>query len=107
LRPLFDRVFERGIFSSTDGKQDRSGYGAQKGTGVRLETIGSKTPRRTKKHGKTDVSGTTLGQDSQESILSFHGQSDDRGENHMLDWSHGILRTHQFTVESKAASDQS
>lgn len=76
---------------------------------MQLNTIGSKTLRSNDKRGKMDTIGGTLGQDSQESILSPEirsggnvvGNDTKYEQNH-----HGILRTDQYTVNTRVVGGQ-
>ncbi|KAI4618412.1 hypothetical protein J4E80_005010 [Alternaria sp. BMP 0032] len=104
LQPLFDRIFGRGIFGSSRGEQGPSGYRSRSRSGVKLATIGSKTLRSAKQHGKSGVSETTLGHDSQDSILSpgFRNGS----EESKVEPSSGITRTQHLTVEYEDVTEQ-
>ncbi|KAI4663737.1 uncharacterized protein J4E78_004155 [Alternaria triticimaculans] len=104
LQPLFDRIFGRGIFGSSRGEQGPSGYRSRSRSGVKLATIGSKTLRSAKQHGKSGVSETTLGHDSQDSILSpvFRNGS----EESKVEPNSGITRTQHLTVEYEDVTEQ-
>lgn len=99
LQPLSERLFGRGLLGSTGGEQAQGGCASHGQRGHNVVTIGSKPSRNIKWHGKTGFSDTTLGRDSQDSILG--SIQSDRGEGVEL---HGIRRTQHVTVEFEKAS---
>ncbi|RYN92430.1 hypothetical protein AA0120_g4874 [Alternaria tenuissima] len=104
LQPLFDQLFGHGLFSSLGGGRDRGGYKSNDRSGLKLATIGSKTLRSTKQHGKSGVSEGTLGHDSQDSILGpNHRPGSDESQN--VKQSSGITRTQHLVVEYEDAGE--
>ncbi|CAN9258538.1 unnamed protein product [Alternaria alternata] len=104
LQPLFDQLLGHGLFSSLGGGRDRGGYKSNDRSGLKLATIGSKTLRSTKQHGKSGVSEGTLGHDSQDSILGpNHRPGSDESQN--VKQSSGITRTQHLVVEYEDAGE--
>ncbi|KAH8633891.1 hypothetical protein IG631_12527 [Alternaria alternata] len=104
LQPLFDQLLGHGLFSSLGGRRDRGGYKSNDRSGLKLATIGSKTLRSTKQHGKSGVSEGTLGHDSQDSILGpNHRPGSDESQN--VNQSSGITRTQHLVVEYEDAGE--
>lgn len=91
LQPLFDLILGRGVFGSTGDHRAGSGYGDRGCSRVKLATIGSKTRGTGRRNRRLGVSDTTLGQDSQESILSSEQQVEDQQRS-------GIVKTQQLSV---------
>lgn len=103
LQPLVDRIFGRGIFGSTRGERGRSGYESQGQHATKLVTIGSKTFRSSRRNKKTGISDTTIGQESQESILSFsrrHVNHYSKGEEDLV-----ITRTQEVSIQVESISN--
>ncbi|KAH6866912.1 integral membrane protein [Alternaria rosae] len=104
LQLLFDRIFGRGEFGSSRGEQGPSGYISRSRSGVKLAAIGNKTLRLAKQHGKSGVSETTLGHDSQDSILSLGLRNG--SEESKVEPNSGITRTQHLTVECEDVTEQ-
>ncbi|EUC46837.1 hypothetical protein COCMIDRAFT_35570 [Bipolaris oryzae ATCC 44560] len=103
LQPLIDRIFGRGVFGSTRGERGRSDYESHGQNATKLITIGSKTFRSSRRHKKTGISDTTIGQESQESILSFnrrHVNHRSKGEEDLV-----ITRTQEVSVQVESISN--
>lgn len=103
LQPLIDRIFGHGLFGSTRGERGRSGYASHGQHATKLVTIGSKTFRSSRRHKKTGISDTTIGQESQESILSFsrwHVNHRSKGEEDLV-----ITRTQEVSVQVESISN--
>lgn len=68
--------------------------------GLKLATIGSRTLRTNKQHGKAGIPDRTVGHNNQEGMLgSIHRHG--KGEISKLEQTHGIMRTHQVTIASE------
>lgn len=103
LQPLIDRVFGRGIFGSTRGERGRTGYESQGQHAMKLITIGSKMFRSSRRHRKTEILDTTIGQESQESILSFNRRHVDHHSKREEDLV--ITQTQEVSVQEESMSN--
>ncbi|EMD60051.1 hypothetical protein COCSADRAFT_30094 [Bipolaris sorokiniana ND90Pr] len=103
LQPLIDRIFGRGIFGSTRGERGRTGYESQGQHAMKLITIGSKMFRSSRRHMKTEILDTTIGQESQESILSFNRRHVDHHSKREEDLV--ITQTQEVSVQEESMSN--